>query len=617
MSNPLSSIERVANGFKSDPIIAASLNESLARMLRNVRELRFKAGETIYNADAEAQFLYLVQQGAVELVMLTGKRIPVKSNRFGDEAATDVPNYLTDAIAVTEVVAFAIPRASLAGLNQYNPGHQAKFYFSLLDHMGGELVRAHAGAVRTEEGSRDLFQIPGWLATILLPLLVLTLGNEYGVDRETTVFLAIFCATMLMWIFELVDEYIPGLFALLATLALGLVPTKTVLAGFASDGFFMAMSILGLGTVIVLSGLSFRFLLWLLRYLPSTPAGHNIGLLLTGFLLTPIVPSINTRAVLVAPFLVDMVETVKFKFKGKAATKLAIAAFTGATILSACFLTSRSINFVIFGLLSPQEQENFQWMYWMFATGVASLSMLVIYFIAISIAFPSDESSRLSKEQVAVQLSLLGAIKNREWAAIAGVLIFALGVVTTSIHGVQPSWLGMAILFSLLLFGALRKNEFRDKTDWPSLIYLGSIVGILNVFGYFGLDKVISTSLAGLGEVMRADFNLFVTILFGVVLVLRLVIPNSATIALCATVFMPLAVYAGVSPWVIGFILLLFGDMWIFPYQCPHYLQFAELLRKKGVYDENGFLKFNLFMNFVRLCGVYASIPFWSWLGYL
>ena len=421
----------------------------------------------------------------------------------------------------------------------------------------------------------------------------------------------------MMWVFELVDEYIPGLFALLITLVLGLAPTKIVLGGFASDGFFMAMSILGLGTVVVASGLSFRFLLWLLRYLPNTPGGHNLGLLLTGMLLTPILPSINARAVLVAPFLIDMIETVKFQFAGKAATRLAVAAFTGATLLSACFMTSRSINLVIFGLLLPQQQENFQWVYWLFASSVTAVSMLIIYFVAVSLAFPNTEASQLSKDQIVEQLSLLGAIKRREWAAIAGVLIFAIGVATASIHNVAPPWLGMAILFCLLLFGSLRKNEFRENTDWPSLIYLGSLTGLLNVFGYFGLDKWISGNLSGLGYVMRTDFNVFVAILFCTVMVLRFAIPNTATIALCATIFMPLAAHAGVHPWVIGFILLLLGDLWILPYQCPHYQQFADLLRSRGVYNERIFLRFNLFMNLVRLGGIYASIPFWVWLGLL
>lgn len=611
---------RAALHLTNDPIISKSQNESLARMLRNVHEKRFVAGETIYRAHEDATKLYLIEHGSVELVTPEGKHIAVNGTRFGEEAATDVPCYLSDAVAVTDVTTFTIPRKpSLAGLNQYNPGHKAEFYFSLLATFGGEKVRRASAAQHppAESKRREWIEAAGWLLAILMPVAIMLFGGDWGLSREVRAFLSIFSAAIVMWVFELVDEFVPGLFAVLLTLALGLAPPKVVLGGFASDGFFMAMSILGLGTVVVLSGLSFRCLLWLLRYLPSTNAGHNLGLLLTGFFLSPLIPSINARTVLMAPFLVDMVETVKFQFREKAATRLAIAAFTGATLISAAFLTSRSINFVIFGMLSPQEQQHFSWAYWFFASAATCGAMLLIYAIAVNLVFRSQEKSMLSKEQVGVQLQLLGGIKKREWAAIICVAIFAVGIITTSIHNIQPPWMGMSILFGLLLFGFLTRGEFKEKTDWPGLVYLGTLVGVLSTFNYLGLDKWLTSHLAVLGEVLRSSFYLFVAILFGVVSVIRLVIPNTATIAICATIFMPVASQAGVNPWVVGFILLLFGDMWIFPYQCSHYQQFQELVREKGIYNEAVFLKFNMFMNFVRLAGVYAAVPFWAALGLL
>lgn len=612
--------ERAARHLNNDPIISKSLHESLARMVRNVHEKRFKAGETIYHAHEDATMLYLMESGTVELVTPEGKRITVDSTRFGEEAATDVPCYMSDAVAVTDVVAFGVPRSpSLIGLNQYNPKHKAEFYFSLLANFGGEEVRraSETGVPRARAKSRDGFEAWGWLLAILIPLAIMLFSGRMGGSREVATFLAIFSAVLVMWAFELVDEFVPGLFAVLMTLALGLAPVNDVLAGFASDGFFMAMSILGLGTVLVLSGLSFRCMLLLLRYLPATKAGHNFGLMLTGFLLTPVIPSINARSVLIAPFLVDMVETVKFRFRGKAATQLALTAFAGVTLFSASFLTSRSINFVIYGMLSSQEQQQFSWIYWLFASAAASVAMLAIYFLAASVVFRGTEKSLLSKEQIDVQLNLLGKMKRREWAALAGIVIFSVGIVTTSIHNIQPPWMGMAILYGLLLFGFLNKREFREKTDWPGLIYLGTLIGIINTFNYLGLDKWLISHLSVLTEVMQTSFSLFVAILFLVIFVIRLALPNSATIAVCATIFMPVASHVGVNPWVVGFILLLLGDMWVFPYQCPHYMQFQQLVSEKHVYDESMFMKFNLFMNCVRLAGVYAAIPFWKELGLL
>jgi hypothetical protein len=120
-----------------------------------------------------------------------------------------------------------------------------------------------------------------------------------------------------------------------------------------------------------------------------------------------------------------------------------------------------------------------------------------------------------------------------------------------------------------------------------------------------------------LGALLEHNFAGFVALLSAVIIVIRFVIPNTATIAICATIFMPLAAQAGVNPWVVGFIILLLGDMWFFPYQCSHYIQFQELTRSKAVYDEAAFLRFNFFMNFVRIAGIYASMPFWRALGIL
>ncbi|MDX8400515.1 MAG: anion permease [Gallionellaceae bacterium] len=611
--------ERAALHLTSDPIISTSTNECLARMVRNVHEKCFKAGETIYHAHDNASILYLIESGTVELVTPEGKHLLIDGTRFGEETATDVPCYLSDAIALTDVVTFTVSRYSLAGLSRFNLECKAEFYFSLLANFGGEEVRraSEGQSEHVKVKDRSWFEAAGWLLAILLPLAIMVFAGDFGASREVRTFLAIFSAAIVMWVFELVDEFVPGLFAVLMTLALGLAPPKVVLGGFASDGFFMAMSILGLGTVIVLSGLGFRCLLWLLRYLPSTKTGHNVGLLLTGLMINPVIPSINARTVLIAPFLIDMVETVKFKFRGKAATQLAISAFTGTTLASACFLTSRSINFVIYGMLSLQEQQHFSWVYWLYAASISCVVMLTLYFVAMSLMFRSPEKSLLSKQQVVVQLNMLGKITSRAWAALAGITVFSLGIVTTSIHNIQPPWMGMAILYTLLLFGYLNKKEFRERTDWPGLIYLGTLIGAIGTFNYLGMDTFLTSNLSILSDVMRSSFSLFLAILFCVIFVIRLVFPNTATIAICATIFMPLASQVGVNPWVIGFTLLLLGDMWVFPYQCPHYQQFQAIVREKNVYDEGSFLKFNMIMNFVRLAGVYAALPFWGALGLL
>jgi len=603
----------------TDALFGRCRHAELARLLPHLTERRFETGNKVFNQGDAADSAYLLLEGTVELIFSGGSSAIVEGSLFGEESAAGLQSYIADAVAGTALRVLVIPREKLAVLVAAHAELRGDIQKLLLARSRSEAyMPAPAEAVADKVADSGSWpEVIGWACAIALPALVLLLGGDWGLQRNAVMFLAVFAATVVMWVFSLVDEYVPGLFAVFAILVLGLAPPAQVLAGFSSDGFFLAMSILGLGTVIVASGLSYRFLLWLLLKLPNHPFWQSLGLLATGFMLTPLVPSINGRVALVTPLMLDMQEILGFRSGGHASTRLAVTAFTGASLLSAVFLTSKSVNFVVFGLLPAQVQDQFQWLYWCFAALVAAAVMLGIHLFASSLFFRSDEVPKISQRQVAAQLQLLGRMKGREWAALFGILAFMIGVATTSLHRIQPPWLALMILYALLLFGFLRKNEFKEKIDWPFLIYLAGLIGITGGFNAVGLDKWLASHLIGLGGFMRGNLELFLLALFAVLFVVRLAVPISATIVIAATVFMPLAEVHGVNSWVIGVAILILGEMWFFPYQCSYYVQFREIAGRNGTYDERAFLRYNVLMNAAKLLALYASLPWWKWMGLL
>ncbi|TRZ57451.1 MAG: hypothetical protein D4S02_13690 [Rhodocyclaceae bacterium] len=590
--------------------------QSLARVLPHMSERHIEAGAAIFTTGQKAEHLFVIREGNVQLQREGSHPVAIANGLCGEESAIDLPEYLSDAIAITGVSVLAIPKKSARELVVANPSLRSLSYQSLA-LPGLPLPAAQRSKGGTTQASAGWSRPFGWLTTLVLPALTIWLGPESGLQQNAVLFLAVFVATVCMWVFNLVDEYIPGIFAIFAILILGVAPPSAVLAGFASDGFFLAMSILGLGTVIVASGLSYRFLLWMLLKLPQGERWDNLGLLLTGFLLTPMVPSINGRVALLAPLTIDIVEILHCKPKGKLATGLAITTFTGASLLSAVFLSSKSVNFVIYGLLPTQAQEQFQWLFWFFASAATGAFLIVVYFAIFVWIQRHNEVHVLEKEQVAAQLKLLGPLRNREWSALVGMAVFMLAVVTASLHRIQPPWIAVAILYVLLVYGFLDKKEFKEKIDWPFLVYLAGIVGLVGAFNAVGLDDWLAVHLAGLGSFMRTNFSMFIALLAVVIFVIRLAVPISTTIVITAAVFMPLAAASGINSWIIGFIILVLGEMWYFPYQCSYYIQFRDTLSKSAVYDEKAFLRFNVVMNVAKIAAIYASLPYWKLLGLL
>ena len=116
---------------------------------------------------------------------------------------------------------------------------------------------------------------------------------------------------------------------------------------------------------------------------------------------------------------------------------------------------------------------------------------------------------------------------------------------------------------------------------------------------------------------MKNNFYLFVPMLSLSTMLLRLFIPNTATVAILASVLFPISLLNGINPWVIGFIILIMSDSWIMPYQCSYYLLFDELTSPKKLFSKPMILKFNFISIVFRIAAVYASIPFWKSVGIL
>ena len=604
--------------LKREPIIGRATYESLSRLLPHVERIELASGEAVYHSGGVANALFYVLKGEVRLANTDGVETAlVERGYVGEESVLGSASFMATAQASTDVVLLRFPREAFNTMLAANPSIKNEYFVSVLNRFTPDKMQALRGKSGSASDEPTWTHAIGWLLCVLLPPLVFFSTANSGLDPAARVFLGVFAATATMWVFRLVADFIPGIFVLLGTVIFGLVPPNVVFSGFASDGFFMALSILGLSAVIVASGLSYRILLWLLKIMPQTTFFSNLGIFMAGMVLSPVVPSINGRVALTTPLLIDMVEALGFKFKGPGATRLAASCFTGVSLLSAVFLTSKSVNFVIFGLLPVYAQEQFQWLAWLLAASVSGGVMILAYFIVTPLFFRGSEQPRLSKDLISAQLALLGPVRAREYASLFGVVAFTLLVVTQPIHKIAPPWVGLLLLFFLLAFNYLRGTEFKDKIDWPFLMYLAGLTGMVAAMSYLGISKYLASHLGWLGVPMKENFPLFLALVTVVLWVMRIFAPINAVVSISATVLMPLAEISGVNPWIVGFVILTMGECWFAPYQCSYYVQFEEITRKKRVYSEKQFLTFNALLNFIKLGSLYASIPLWTSMGLL
>ena len=538
------------------------------------------------------------------------------SGFVGHESTLASSVYLADVTAKTDLVALVVPRTVLEDFGITLGGKT--LYHSLLARHTATTVddEEFAKPLPPEEPEAIGLAKPiGWALTIVLPLLILVFGESYGLAWNQRDFLAALSVCLVMMFFNLTAQYAAALIAGLACLLLNVAPPSVILSGFASDGFFMGLSIFGLGAVLTSSGLAERLLLNILKRSPRSPFWYNLTILITGIVMTPCLPSANTRVAMMTPLIMETSRALGYQDRSREATRLMFSMFVGASLFAPIFLTAKSLNFVVHSMMPVQIRDEFQWLTWTMAASVAAIVMLGLHLIVTAIMFRGGEKPRLSTAHLDTQLQLLGPMRSSEWTALAVAATFMLAIVSYQMHKISPAWITLAVLCVFLVLGTLNERHIRHDFQWDVLLLVGFFIGLEQTLDYTGFTAILTNTLSGVTGSMSSNFPLFLGLLAVVTGLLRLFLPITTAGVLIASVFLPLAVLNGVNPWVVAFSLIVLSETWFLPAQCSYYVTLQDLSGDKPVHDEGLFLRLNAISMMIRLVALVASIPFFQYLG--
>lgn len=470
---------------------------------------------------------------------------------------------------------------------------------------------------RTDGPTVPASVVAGWVVVLVVPPLVYVFALASGFSVQAAIFAAFLGATVLLWVFSLVEEFVPALVAVVATLFVGLAPPEVALAGFASPALLLLLGVYALSAAISSSGLSYRLMLRLLLRLPDKPVWHQVTLLGSGYILSPLMPSTNARLSLLMPVYKDMVTGLKLPARGPAITALLAAMFGGALLFSPMMVTSKSSNIAALSLLPPQVQAEFAGLFWLVAAGVAALGMTCAHLFVLPRLFPTGEQAPLPRAHMQGQLAGMGRLQPREWIAAGGFVFFLAGCATVSLHHVPPPYLAGCVLLALLLSGTLVRKDFQRELDWPMIFFLLGIDSLMRIMNHLGLAQSLARAVGHGFDFIDGRVAVFILVALGVTLTVRLVLPVTAGMLTSAVILLPVAASQGLHPWICVFCAAIFSDIAFFRHQGTNGI---IQIRAAGLFDEadeGSFLRYNLLMNVARVGVVFASIPWWGWLGLL
>ena len=598
-----------------DPLVAGFGRLALARLVGAMERVQCAPGEVLCAAGQAAEHLYLIESGAAVLTTPSGRQAPLHALHCGEEAAAGMANYACTVTATSQVTAWRLPRATLADVVQLHPALAAEALLSLASTLGGEAVGGGIGKDASGAKWSPLTgrEIGGWIAAIVLPAGIYFGCVSGGFTTQSALFAAILGMVVVMWLFAIVDEFIPPIIAIVATLFVGLAPPTVALGGFASPSLMTMIGVFALASTIASSGLSYRVMLWVLARLPDRPFWQQTSMLLGGMALSPIVPSGNSRLSILLPLYRDMADGLRLPPRSTALTALMAATLSGALLFSPMMATSKPSSIATLNLLSVQAQHEFSGLFWLVAAGVAMVGLVGFHFLFMRWLLPAENPNPLPKERIREQLQLLGPLGFAEWLALGSFVAFLAGTATVSLHHVQPSWIAGCVLVTLLVCGSLGKMDFRKQLDWPMVFFLLGIDGLVRIMSYLKVDALIAKVVSGHLGFIDGSIELFVLAALVITVVLRIGLPIAASALISAVILIPVAEANHINPWICIFLAALFSDIWFFPYQSSVWMQAASKGQTE-VIDRVQFTRYNQCMNAARVAVAFLSIPYWKWL---
>ena len=598
-----------------DPLVASFDRLALARLVGSMERVEWAPGAVLCAAGQSAEYLYLIESGTAVLTTPTGRQAPLLAPHCGEEAAAGLPHYACTVTATSQVIAWRLPRATLADVAQLHPTLATEALLSLASTLGGEALGGGVGkgAAGTKWIPLTGREIGGWIAAIVLPAGIYFGCVSGGFTSQSALFAAILGMVVVMWLLAIVDEFIPPIIAIVATLFVGLAPPSVALGGFSSPSLMTMIGVFALASTIASSGLSYRVMLWLLARLPDRPFWQQTSMLLGGMALSPIVPSGNSRLSILLPLYRDMADGLRLPPRSTALTALMAATLSGALLFSPMMATSKPSSIATLNLLSVQAQHEFSGLFWLVAAGVAMVGLVGFHFLFMRWLLPAENPNPLPKERIREQLQLLGPLGFAEWLALGSFVAFLAGTATVSLHHVQPSWIAGCVLVTLLVCGSLGKMDFRKQLDWPMVFFLLGIDGLVRIMSYLQVDALIAKVVSGHLGFIDGSIELFVLAALVITVVLRIGLPIAASALISAVILIPVAEANHINPWICIFLAALFSDIWFFPYQSSVWMQAASKGQTE-VIDRVQFTRYNQCMNAARVAVAFLSIPYWKWL---
>ena len=339
----------------------------------------------------------------------------------------------------------------------------------------------------------------------------------FHLDPRAQHALAIATFMIIAWITEALDHGLTGLIGCYLFWALGVVKFDVAFSGFADDTPWFLFGAILFGAMAGKSGLARRLAYLVVASVGTTYSRILLGLILSDFLLTFLVPSGMARVAIMAAVALGLIETFRLGPGSNIGRGMFLiltytaGVFDKTIIAGAAAITGR-------GLIEKMGHVEVLWSQWFLAYLPSDVITILVAWRLTLWLYPPEQASLPGGVQfLREELDKMGPLTVMEKKSLA-LMLLAIGLwMTDFLHHISPSMIGLGIglLAALPGFGVLGVEDLK-RVNYLPVFFVASAVGMGKVLSATkGLDVLTNILFSWMEplvtNVYRSTFVLYWT----------------------------------------------------------------------------------------------------------
>lgn len=449
--------------------------------------------------------------------------------------------------------------------------------------------------------------------------------GEASFIRACYAMLAIFCASIVLWITEAVQSYLTSLMVILGVILCGVTTQKDAFAQLGHPVMWLNILSFILASMLVKTRVAKRFALWFVLKFGKSATGVFFSFLVINVVLSLFISATTVKATILLP--IFMVVAAIFGAsqgnRNNFGRNLVLQNLFQINIGASAFMTGSGANLLAVSLLTgAYSSVSIIYSDWLVAAfPLAMILLLIGWFIGVKVIFPLKPEERKPQieggmERLRHELNSMGKMTVEEFKAIA-IFVGVLAMwVTESWHGVSAEVVVLigAIIALIPGIGVVKWNDV--DIPWHLMLFSAGAYVIGSGLNATDLPSMmVGAGMDALGITAKTPFFVLYLILTGLMLFSALIFQSKNMRAL---VFIPIAIGVeqqfGLPPLCLSFpISLLIEHVYVLPFNSKP----AALLYTTNHYSWSDTFKFGITMMLIA----WVMILVWGetvlqWLGY-